>query len=46
MEMVEDRESWCATVHGVAKELDTNKQLNNNKREWVRMASGPSINSK
>ena len=21
-EMVRDRESWCATVHGVAKELD------------------------
>ena len=25
-----DREAWQATVHGVAKELDVNEQLNNN----------------
>ena len=25
-----DREAWWATVHGVAKELDTTQQLNNN----------------
>ena len=25
-----DRGAWWARVHGVAKELDTNKQLNNN----------------
>ena len=26
-----DRGAWQATVHGVAKESDTNSQLNNNK---------------
>ena len=25
-----DRGAWRATVHGVAKELDTTEQLNNN----------------
>ena len=25
-----DRGNWKATIHGVAKELDTTKQLNNN----------------
>ena len=45
MEMVEDREPWCAVVNGVAKESDMSEQLNN-KREWVRMASGPSINNR
>ena len=30
-EMVKDRETWCAAVHGVTKELDTNKHLKNNK---------------
>ena len=25
-----DIEAWPATVHGVAKELDTTKELNNN----------------
>ena len=25
-----DREAWWATIHGVAKELDTTEQLNNN----------------
>ena len=24
-EIAEDREAWCAVVHGVAKELDTEK---------------------
>ena len=27
-----DRGDWQATVHGVAKELDMTKQLNNNKK--------------
>ena len=26
----EDREAWCATVHGGHKELDKAEQLNNN----------------
>ena len=30
-EIVEDRETWCATVHGGHKESDTTEQLNNNK---------------
>ena len=25
-----DREAWWATVHGVAKELDMTRELNNN----------------
>ena len=34
-ETVRDREAWHATVHKVA-ELDTTRQLNNNKsRPWV-----------
>ena len=28
-EIVKDREAWHATVHGVAKELDTTRGLNN-----------------
>ena len=28
-ETVKDREAWHATVHGVAKELDTTRGLNN-----------------
>ena len=27
-----DRGAWQATIHGVAKELDTTEQLNNNNR--------------
>ena len=32
LEIVEDREAWCATIHGVA-ELDTNSCLNHNNKE-------------
>ena len=30
LEMVKDREAWCAAVHGGHKELDTSEGLNNN----------------
>ena len=30
-EMVNDREAWCAAVHGGPKELDRTEQLNNKK---------------
>ena len=29
-----DSGAWQATVHEVAKELDTTKQLNNNQDNW------------
>ena len=30
-EMVKDRETWCAAVHGGHKDLETAERLNNNK---------------
>ena len=30
-----DRGAWRATVHGVAKELDTTEQLNKNNNHWI-----------
>ena len=30
-----DIEAWPATVHGVAKELDTTEQLNNNNNNFL-----------
>ena len=36
-----DREPWRATVHGVTKELQKSQQLNNNNKEWEKIASFP-----
>ena len=30
-DMVKDRETWCAAVHGGHKDLETAERLNNNK---------------
>ena len=30
-EIVKDQEAWCAAIHGVGKESDMTKKLNNNK---------------
>ena len=35
-EMVEDREAWCAAVHGVTKSWTRLEQLNNNSRRGSR----------
>ena len=32
LENLMDREAWWATVHGVAKEMDTTQQLSNNNK--------------
>ena len=40
-EIVEDRETWCATVHGGHKESDTTEQLNNNKYQEYTVCRSP-----
>ena len=35
-----DRGAWWATAHGVTKELDTTKQLNNNNKQCPAQLNG------
>ena len=35
-----DREAWQATVHGVAKEMDTTQQLSNSSNKCIHIVLG------